>query len=46
MVTSVMIRFMLLRIADIMMHCPDAVTVDEIRRLEGLGATDLQHNLE
>ena len=27
---------------DIMMHCPDAETVDDIRRLEELGVTDLQ----
>jgi probable F420-dependent oxidoreductase len=27
---------------DIMLHCPDAQTVDEIRRLEELGVTDLQ----
>lgn len=27
---------------DIMMHCPDAQTVDDIRRLEELGVTDLQ----
>ncbi|MBP8926356.1 MAG: TIGR03619 family F420-dependent LLM class oxidoreductase [Pseudomonadales bacterium] len=27
---------------DIMMHCPDADTVDDIRRLEDLGITDLQ----
>lgn len=27
---------------DIMMHCPDAETVDDIRRLEDLGVTDLQ----
>lgn len=27
---------------DIMMHCPDADTVDDIRRLEDLGVTDLQ----
>jgi probable F420-dependent oxidoreductase len=27
---------------DIMMHCPDAETVDDIRRLEDLGITDLQ----
>jgi hypothetical protein len=25
-----------------MMHCPDAATVDDIRRLEALGVTDLQ----
>ncbi|RLQ21071.1 TIGR03619 family F420-dependent LLM class oxidoreductase [Seongchinamella sediminis] len=27
---------------EIMMHCPDAETVDDIRRLEDLGVTDLQ----
>jgi alkanesulfonate monooxygenase SsuD/methylene tetrahydromethanopterin reductase-like flavin-dependent oxidoreductase (luciferase family) len=27
---------------DVMMHCPDAETVDDIRRLEELGVTDLQ----
>jgi alkanesulfonate monooxygenase SsuD/methylene tetrahydromethanopterin reductase-like flavin-dependent oxidoreductase (luciferase family) len=27
---------------DIMMHCPDAETVDDIRRLEEMGVTDLQ----
>lgn len=27
---------------DIMMHCPEAETVDDIRRLEDLGITDLQ----
>lgn len=27
---------------DIMMHCPDAVSVDDIRRLEEQGVTDLQ----
>ena len=27
---------------DIMLHCPDAETVDDIRRLEELGVTDLQ----
>jgi alkanesulfonate monooxygenase SsuD/methylene tetrahydromethanopterin reductase-like flavin-dependent oxidoreductase (luciferase family) len=27
---------------DIMMHCPDAETADDIRRLEDLGVTDLQ----
>lgn len=27
---------------DIMMHCPDAETVDDIKRLEELGVTDLQ----
>ncbi|HQY70446.1 MAG TPA: TIGR03619 family F420-dependent LLM class oxidoreductase [Pseudomonadales bacterium] len=27
---------------DIMMHCPDAQTVDDIRRLEDIGVTDLQ----
>jgi hypothetical protein len=27
---------------DIMMHCPDATSVDNIRRLEELGVTDLQ----
>ncbi|MBT4520914.1 MAG: TIGR03619 family F420-dependent LLM class oxidoreductase [Halieaceae bacterium] len=27
---------------DIMMHCPDAESVDDIRRLEELGVTDLQ----
>jgi len=27
---------------DIMLHCPDAQTVDDIRRLEDLGVTDLQ----
>ena len=27
---------------DIMLHCPDAQSVDEIRRLEDLGVTDLQ----
>lgn len=27
---------------DVMMHCPDAYTVDDIRRLEELGVTDLQ----
>lgn len=27
---------------DIMMHCPDAETVDDIRRLEDMGVTDLQ----
>lgn len=27
---------------DIMLHCPDAHTVDDIRRLEDLGITDLQ----
>ena len=27
---------------DIMMHCPDATDVDNIRRLEDLGVTDLQ----
>ncbi len=27
---------------DIMMHCPDATTVDDIRRLEEMGVTDLQ----
>jgi probable F420-dependent oxidoreductase len=27
---------------DIMMHCPDAESVDDIRRLEDLGVTDLQ----
>ncbi len=27
---------------DIMMHCPDAESVDDIRRLEDMGITDLQ----
>ncbi len=27
---------------DIMMHCPDATTIDDIRRLEEMGVTDLQ----
>jgi len=27
---------------DIMMHCPDAESIDDIRRLEDLGVTDLQ----
>jgi probable F420-dependent oxidoreductase len=27
---------------DIMLHCPDAVTVDDVRRLEDMGVTDLQ----
>jgi len=27
---------------DIMMHCPDAETLDDIRRLEDMGVTDLQ----
>ncbi|MBK6402271.1 MAG: TIGR03619 family F420-dependent LLM class oxidoreductase [Rhodocyclaceae bacterium] len=27
---------------DVMMHCPDAESVDDIRRLEALGVTDLQ----
>jgi alkanesulfonate monooxygenase SsuD/methylene tetrahydromethanopterin reductase-like flavin-dependent oxidoreductase (luciferase family) len=27
---------------DIMLHCPEAQTVDDIRRLEDLGVTDLQ----
>lgn len=27
---------------DIMLHCPDATTVDDIKRLEDLGITDLQ----
>jgi len=27
---------------DIMLHCPDAQTVDDIRRLEEMGVTDLQ----
>jgi len=27
---------------DIMLHCPDAQTLDDIRRLEDLGVTDLQ----
>ncbi len=27
---------------DIMLHCPDATTIDDIRRLEDLGITDLQ----
>ncbi len=27
---------------DIMLHCPDVQTVDEIRRLEDIGVTDLQ----
>ena len=27
---------------DIMMHCPDADTIDDIRRLEDMGVTDLQ----
>jgi probable F420-dependent oxidoreductase len=27
---------------DVMMHCPDAETIDDIRRLEDLGVTDLQ----
>ncbi len=27
---------------DVMMHCPDAESVDDIRRLEDLGITDLQ----
>lgn len=27
---------------DVMLHCPDAVTVDDVRRLEDLGVTDLQ----
>ena len=27
---------------DIMLHCPDATTVDDMRRLEDLGITDLQ----
>ncbi|QDX80133.1 hypothetical protein B9N43_01985 [Denitratisoma sp. DHT3] len=27
---------------DIMMHCPDAASLDDIRRLEALGVTDLQ----
>ncbi|MCP5056420.1 MAG: TIGR03619 family F420-dependent LLM class oxidoreductase [bacterium] len=27
---------------DVMMHCPDAESVDDIRRLEDLGVTDLQ----
>ena len=25
-----------------MLHCPDATTIDDIRRLEDLGITDLQ----
>lgn len=27
---------------DVMMHCPDAQSIDDIRRLEDLGVTDLQ----
>ncbi len=27
---------------DVMMHCPDAESMDDIRRLEDLGVTDLQ----
>jgi probable F420-dependent oxidoreductase len=27
---------------DIMLHCPDATTVDDMRRLEDMGVTDLQ----
>jgi alkanesulfonate monooxygenase SsuD/methylene tetrahydromethanopterin reductase-like flavin-dependent oxidoreductase (luciferase family) len=27
---------------DIMLHCPDAETVDDIRRIEEMGVTDLQ----
>jgi hypothetical protein len=27
---------------DIMLHCPDAQSLDDIRRLEDLGVTDLQ----
>jgi hypothetical protein len=27
---------------DIMLHCPDANTVDDIRRVEDMGVTDLQ----
>jgi hypothetical protein len=27
---------------DIMLHCPDAETADDIRRLEEMGVTDLQ----
>lgn len=27
---------------DIMLHCPDATTIDDIKRLEDLGITDLQ----
>lgn len=27
---------------DVMMHCPDATTIDDIRRLEDMGVTDLQ----
>ncbi len=27
---------------DVMLHCPDAVSVDDVRRLEDLGVTDLQ----
>lgn len=27
---------------DVMLHCPDATTVDDIRRLEDMGVTDLQ----
>ena len=27
---------------DIMLHCPDADSIDDIRRLEDLGITDLQ----
>jgi probable F420-dependent oxidoreductase len=27
---------------DVMLHCPDATTVDDMRRLEDLGVTDLQ----
>ena len=27
---------------DIILHCPDARTVDDIRRLEEIGVTDLQ----
>lgn len=27
---------------DVMMHCPDAESIDDIRRLEDLGVTDLQ----
>lgn len=29
---------------DIMLHCPDAETVDDVKRLEDLGVTDLQVN--
>ena len=27
---------------DIMLHCPDATSIDDIKRLEDLGVTDLQ----